>query len=513
MGFRTMKKILNRPYQQAAIREVEKAFRKGIQRVILVAHMGAGKTVMAAAITAKYHNVLWISHRRELKTQARQHCGTNVTSVTIQSMLDVAPMKNVDLIVWDECHHARAVEWEKTVVSKYPDVRMLGLTATPERPDGKLLGAIFGHMVQAIKPSSLEREGIIVPTLAAVPNVDSGRRTIVMRAEEAVNRYLKDGIAIVFAESVRDARLIAKRIGHGAECVTSETPRGVRHRALSKLKRGAIRVVTNVNILTEGVDLPAVSMVVLARNFGDRVTYVQAAARAGRAYPGKQYAMVVDLCDNVRRFGLPNDDHEYKLEREDVEFEQRSPTDPLPDPGSGPSPFVKDPYLVIGGKLIDFVTRKSIKETPILPCYCMTPDEDEAVEREVRAIDEEERKEHVERERNRYAENPEVRAKQIERSRKPEVRAKDSERRHTPEGRAKLAEYARKWRAENPEAQAKQLEASRKRYAEDPVFRAKVLEQARKPEIRAKNAERARKRRAAKRLERLAETKLEIDGY
>jgi DNA repair protein RadD len=377
--------------QQKAVAEVEKAFRSGVRRVLLASHMGSGKTVMGAKIASKYNKVLWISHRNELRRQALNHCGPNVTSVTVQSMLDVAPLRDVDLIVWDECHHSRAEEWQKAVVGTYPDVRMLGLTATPERADGQALGAIFGRMVVAVRPSILKKRGVIVPTLAAVPEIQGGRRTIAMRAEDAVNRYLKDGIAIVFAESVKDAKAIAKRIGHGAECVTATTPKGVRQRALSRLKRGAIRVVTNVDILTEGVDIPAVTMVVLARNFGHRVTYVQAAARAGRAHPGKEYAMVVDLCDNVRRFGLPDEDHEYVLTDADVDIEKRDPTDPLPDEGRIASPFERDPYLVHGCRLIDYETKRVIKESPILPCYITSEEDNEEIEKEVREVEDRER--------------------------------------------------------------------------------------------------------------------------
>ena len=147
-----------RPYQQSAIEGVRDAFRAGHRAPLLVAATGAGKTVMFGAITQsaadRGKSVMVIAHRRELIRQAsRKLAETGVEHGIIapgftptRHPVQVASVQTLgrrieriaapDLIIFDEAHHAVAGQWA-TVTAAFPHARILGVTATPERLDGR----------------------------------------------------------------------------------------------------------------------------------------------------------------------------------------------------------------------------------------------------------------------------------------------------------------------------------------------------------------------------------------
>ena len=154
-----------RPYQLQAVSNLRVAFRQGHHAALLVMPTGAGKTVVfteiARSATQRGNSVFILVHRRELVKQASDKltkAGVNhgiiaagfktskhkvqVASVqTLAKRLLTVPAEP-DLIIIDEAHHAVAGSWDK-ILTKFKTARVVGVTATPSRLDGRGLGSHF----------------------------------------------------------------------------------------------------------------------------------------------------------------------------------------------------------------------------------------------------------------------------------------------------------------------------------------------------------------------------------
>jgi superfamily II DNA or RNA helicase len=178
-----------RPDQLDAIASIERTIAAGIRRICLEGATGWGKTVVVAALIAKYiaHGgyVVFIAHRRELIEQTSRKLydvgvdhgiiqagyparpGARVQVASIQTLdvrafrTDKIELPPADLIIFDEAHHVRAVTYMR-VVQAYPNAVILGLTATPCRSDGRGLGTIFQVLVEGPSVTDLTTAGHLV---------------------------------------------------------------------------------------------------------------------------------------------------------------------------------------------------------------------------------------------------------------------------------------------------------------------------------------------------------------
>ena len=158
-----------RSYQQEVIAEFESQIGIGVRRIIVVAPTGSGKTIIASEIirrgVAAYKNVLFVAHRNELLTQARDKLKAFEIYAGIikagrdkdarpQALVQIAGIQTLharavraksmelpqaDIVFIDEAHHVRAQTYQ-TIIEAYPNAIIIGLTATPCRGDGRGLG-------------------------------------------------------------------------------------------------------------------------------------------------------------------------------------------------------------------------------------------------------------------------------------------------------------------------------------------------------------------------------------
>lgn len=334
------------PHQRRGIEQARAAMRQGHSRVVVVVPTGGGKTRLGVEVVrsavAKGGRVVWLAHRAELIGQAFDtllRAGLHVGAVcassdrpadpsapvqvaSIQTLLARSIRPEASLIVCDECQHlAESAEYWASLLDAYPMVHVLGLTATPERGDGTGLAPIFTALVQVVSVRELTELGVLVPCEIDRPasylkqRGDSGNKL----AQDPVDRYCDvggGGQAFLFAATVEEAEGFAARLserGHVARCIGAKTPKDERAAVIDGFKAGRVRVITNVYVMTEGVDLPAASVCVLARGCASAGTFLQMVGRVLRSAPGKTSALLIDLPGVTHLHGPPEDDRIWAL--------------------------------------------------------------------------------------------------------------------------------------------------------------------------------------------------------
>lgn len=247
-----------------------------------------------------------------------------------------------DVVVVDECHHLGAAAYEELLdvlgvgVSGGP--YLIGLTATPWRPDGGDLSHRFDRPVVSIDLVAGLRAGCLanVDYRIFTDNIDwdalrllNGDRFtprainrtmfisewddgVVRRVAEAWAELEGRGRGIVFCGTVEHAEKMAERINllgfAHARPIYSESSRGIampvaeRNRLLWDFADGRIGILCAVDVLNEGVDVPDVNLVVFQRVTHSRRIFVQQLGRGLRLAPGKAKVLVLDFVTDVRRF-------------------------------------------------------------------------------------------------------------------------------------------------------------------------------------------------------------------
>lgn len=349
-----------RPYQVTLIDHARDAMRRGCKRLLLQCPTGAGKTVLVAHLlahaAAKGKRAWFCVHRKELLEQAVQtfvdaanihtgivaagypsdpHAPVQVCSVgSLKRRMSKLPAP--DLLVWDECHHVPSASW--SAISKaLPSAHQLGLTATPQRLDGKGLGAYFDQLLIGPTVRDLIDQGYLSDYRLFAPGVVStsgmhrvggdfnkaevatamGASTVVGDAVATYQREAANGRALVFVWSLEASRRLADTFsaaGIAAAHVDGETDAHERRRAMAAFRDGSLRVLCNVDLFGEGLDVPAVDAVFLLRPTDSLGLYLQQCGRGLRPYPGKQAVRIFDHVGNWTRHGLPDETRTWSLD-------------------------------------------------------------------------------------------------------------------------------------------------------------------------------------------------------
>lgn len=319
-----------RDYQARALESVRQAW-DGCQAVCLVSPTGSGKTRMGEEFVRREPGrTLFVVHRRELLKQTRdrfaKHFYTscvaegfeydpnaNVFVATIQSLLARQMWPPATLLILDEAHHYAANSWAE-VLSRYSSARVLGLTATPERADGSPLGDIFQELVVAAQYSELIAQGHLVQCRVFAPDdrVDGLAQDPVL----AYTRFAESSRAFLFSSRVEHALKLAASFqdaGIPSATITAKTPGRDRDDHLAAFGAGTTRILSNVAVLTEGVDVPAARTCILARSCDHESLYLQIVGRVLRPHASKPDAILIDLTGATLKHGLPTEDRIYSL--------------------------------------------------------------------------------------------------------------------------------------------------------------------------------------------------------
>ncbi len=284
--------------------------------------------------------MLWSAHRTELVSQAYaaihgliggsslgviapghpMRRGARFQVSSTQTLVergkpDITPR----IIVLDEFHHYAADEFRK-LVEWWPDALLLGPTATPQRGDGKPLGDIADALVVAAQYSELVEEGYLCDAVCyQPPEALSG--ALALDPVEAWKRYSEGMSGFAFMPTIKAARALAAAFnaaGIVAACIDAKTPKAQRADTLRKFASGDIQVITNVDTMTEGVDVPRAGVAMLGRSFQTVSAFLQACGRVLRPHELKKYARIIDLTGATILHGHPTIDRVYSLDGDGI---------------------------------------------------------------------------------------------------------------------------------------------------------------------------------------------------
>lgn len=336
-----------RPYQSAASDAIFKEWEDN-DATLVVMPTGGGKTVLFADVIRRVfpRRALVIAHREELIFQARDKIQrvtglsadvemgeyradgglfgqARVVVSTIQTqcsggdgggrMSKFDPQRFGVLII-DEAHHATSRSYRR-VIDYYrtnPALKVLGVTATPDRADEEALGQVFQSVAFDYEVLDAIHDGWLVPIEQQMVHVEGldyssirttagdlngGDLAAVMEAEKNLQQMASASLAtigsrraLVFTASVKAAEMTAEifnrhRAGM-ASWVCGKTDREKRRRVLADFAAGKLQVVCNCGVLTEGFDDPGVEVVIMGRPTKSRSLYSQMVGRSTRPLPG-----------------------------------------------------------------------------------------------------------------------------------------------------------------------------------------------------------------------------------
>lgn len=347
-----------RPYQNQLANDIRGAFGSGANRPLAVSPTGSGKTVLFSYITSQVlkrgSRVIIIAHRREILDQisatlkrvgvphgfiqAGKSASTQPAMVasiqTLARRLDTIPAP--DLVIIDEAHHSVSKSYVQ-MFAAWPTAKFIGVTATPERLDGKGLGAMFDRMVMGPSVQWLIDNGFLAQPVYYAPRevVDLSQvHTIAgdfdrSETEEIVDtpritgdavthyvRFCNRQRAVAFCISVAHAQHVADTFnscGIPSASIDGTLDPEVRKQRVDDLTAGKILVLTSCELISEGFDLPAVNAAILLRPTQSLSMHLQQVGRALRPFPGKANAIILDHVGNCLRHGLAEQERDWDL--------------------------------------------------------------------------------------------------------------------------------------------------------------------------------------------------------
>lgn len=353
-----MSAVVLRPYQETLVADIRSAFAKH-RRVVAVAPTGSGKTATFAyivtATAAKGNTVVIVAHRSEIVDQigmaldrmgvrhGRIQPGHSMTSDPVQVAMIQTLARRLDkvtepsLLVVDEAHHGVAGSWQ-TVMSAWPKCKVLGVTATPRRLDGKGLKSAFDAMVLGPTMADLIRDGFLAgydyyapPTKVDLSGIKTkmgdfaidevaalvDKQAITGDAVAHYTTHLQGRPAIAFCCTVDHSRHVADQFcaaGYRAASVDGSMTKAERRARVEGIGDGLLQVLTSCELISEGVDVPVVSGAILLRPTKSLGMFLQQVGRILRPKPDGSRAVILDHVSNVRIHGMPCTPHNWRLE-------------------------------------------------------------------------------------------------------------------------------------------------------------------------------------------------------
>ncbi|NCA89446.1 MAG: DEAD/DEAH box helicase [Gammaproteobacteria bacterium] len=354
-----------RDYQAEIVTAIRQAYGQGYKAPLLVAPTGSGKTVLFSYIAhqaaARGNRTLILVHRQELLSQTARTLarfdvehgliapGATLTDDLVQVASVQTLVRRLDRLAWqptlivaDEAHHCTADTGHGRIVAHYDKAKVLGVTATPERLDGKGLGlsagGFFDCLIEGPTVAALVEQGHLSRPVVYAPaskldlsgirtlagDFDKGalaaamdRPTITGDAVAHYRRFCDGKPSIAFCVSVAHAEHVAEAFrlaGYQATSIDGTLDDRTRRQRIEDLGSGRLHVLTSCELIGEGVDVPIVGGAILLRPTQSVALNMQQIGRALRIHEGKEKAVIIDAVGNVLRHGHPLEDRQWSLD-------------------------------------------------------------------------------------------------------------------------------------------------------------------------------------------------------
>lgn len=341
-------KLELRDYQEKAIQEIRQIYAKGTRKILLNLPTGSGKTLCFSYMLKSCHEkgtkAIMVVRGRDLVDQASSRltregvphgvlmaghekydltCSIQICSIDTLSARHLKP--DASLIVIDEAHLAGSEKF-RSFLAHYDKAFILGVTATPYGEAD--LTHIAETVVSPIGIEELIAQGYLVDARyfgAAEPidlsdikitkgdynekQLDEKMQDLKLVADVVASykRLGENRPALCFAVSIEHSKKLAAQFVENdvaAIHLDAGSSREARLKEIARLESGEIKVICNVGIFTTGVDIPALSCIILARPTKSYNLYVQMLGRGTRCAPGKKDFLVIDHAQAVFEHGF-----------------------------------------------------------------------------------------------------------------------------------------------------------------------------------------------------------------
>lgn len=347
-----------RGYQVRAVEDLRACYRRGVKRALLHMSTGGGKTTVFSEILkgahAKGSMALVVVRGRKLIKQASDRLRRDgvphgiimagaenatferIRVCSIDTLYARRHAPEASLIVIDEAHQTTG-EGYKWFLAQYPDALILAVTATPHLKRG--MRHVADEVVRPITARELTEQGYLVPLRYWTPEKpdlsevttsgdDFNQRELGVAMRKAalsgniVKTYLEMAAgrrAILFAVDIEHSKQLVdsfRRAGIAAAEIDASRSDKERDTAIKRLETGEIKVLSNVGVLTTGVDIPAIDLIIMARPTKSYNLWIQMIGRGTRPCPDveKTDCYVFDHAGNVERHGLLEQERECVLD-------------------------------------------------------------------------------------------------------------------------------------------------------------------------------------------------------
>ncbi len=338
--------IVPNSMQRKALKELRRYRDIGVKRALIISATGSGKTYLAAFDARNFaaKRVLFVVHRETILKDARKTfmnvfgaektCGLYTgnsqdldcdfvfaSSSMLARHLSEFDKNEFDYICYDEVHHIVA-ECGKKILNYFNPEFLLGLTATPERMDNQDIFELFEQNVpfelrlrdainnDLVVPfhyygirDDLINYGEDNPNIIAKNIAESNNVDFIVKEIEKHRLKTEKLKAIAFCTNIAHCNLMANELsmrGYSTLALTGENNTGERLKAFNDLQdeTNDLEIICAVDILNEGVDIPAINMVLFLRPTESSTIFLQQLGRGLRKYENKEYLTVLDFIGN-----------------------------------------------------------------------------------------------------------------------------------------------------------------------------------------------------------------------
>lgn len=343
--------------QQEALTALEKLQQDNKQKALLISATGTGKTYLSAFAVkkAKPKRLLFLAHREQILKQAcktfakiipdiqygilsanhkdfhKPYLFATINMLSKEENLTQFAPTHFDYIIIDETHRAGASSYLK-ILNYFQPQFLLGMTATPERTDGFDIYQLFDHNIAyEIHLNQAMQENLLCPfhyfgiTDITVDNQEINDNstfndlTTDARVTHIINQSQYYGFSgerlrgLIFCSQIEEAQILSQKFnerGFNTIALSGKDSQETRTNAIHKLEQKerstGLDYIFTVDIMNEGIDIPAINQIIMLRPTKSAIIFVQQLGRGLRKYPQKDYVVILDFIGNYQNnFMIP----------------------------------------------------------------------------------------------------------------------------------------------------------------------------------------------------------------